>query len=226
MSEVIENENVKPEVDEQNVQINEQNNNSDEQDNSSDEQDKSSGEQNVQVDEQDNGIYGAPEVYDFKDLKMPEGFILDKDLAAKFEPLGKELNLSQQSANKLANLLVEYQQKEVESANEKIAEYKKQESALIKANYEKMLNEDEEIGGGNQTKMNAYIDVADVGYKEFASAELKAVLQELHLDYHPAVIKHFHRLAQLTGNDKITKTGSPAGVKQDIADIIYGSKSE
>lgn len=171
-------------------------------------------------------FYGAPESYDFKDVSLPEGCQIDEALAAKFAPLGKELNLSQQSANKLANLLVEYQKEQLAGASEKFAEYKKQEQQAVKLSYEKLLNTDKEIGGGDATKMNAYIDVADVGYNAFATDELKAVLHGLNLDYHPAVIKHFHRLGKLCGNDIIAKTGAPAGTKTDAADILYGSKSE
>jgi len=174
----------------------------------------------------DNGAYGAPENYDFKDLQMPEGFQIDEALAAKFAPIGKELNLSQQSANKLANLLVEIQQEQLADAPNKIAEYRKQEQEAVKLSYEKLLNTDKEIGGGDKAKMNAYLDVADVGYNSFATPELKNVLSELHLDYHPAVIKLFHRLGKLCGNDSISKTNAPTGTKQNAADILYGNNSQ
>lgn len=175
---------------------------------------------------ENNEYYGAPETYDFKDMELPEGFQIDTALAEKFAPIGKELNLSQQGANKLANLLVEIQQEQLAGANEKIAEYKKQEKEATRLSYEKLLNTDKEIGGGDKAKMNGYLDVADVGYGAFASDELKAILSELHLDYHPAVIKHFHRLGKLCGNDRITKTNAPTGLKQDAAEILYGNKSE
>lgn len=174
----------------------------------------------------DNGAYGAPENYDFKDLQMPEGFQIDEALAAKFAPIGKELNLSQQSANKLANLLVEIQQEQLADAPNKIAEYRKQEQEAVKLSYEKLLNTDKEIGGGDKAKMNAYLDVADVGYNSFATPELKNVLSELHLDYHPAVIKLFHRLGKLCGNDSISRTNAPTGTKQNAADILYGNNSQ
>lgn len=175
---------------------------------------------------QNNDFYGAPEIYDFKGLELPEGFQIDATLAEKFAPIGKELNLSQQGADKLANLLVEIQQEQLAGANEKIAEYKKQEKEATRLVYEKLLNTDKEIGGADKAEMSGYLDVADIGYGAFANDELKAVLHDLQLDYHPAVIKHFHRLGKLCGNDRITKTTAPTGLKQDAADILYGSKSE
>lgn len=181
------------------------------------------GKQELNQDANNNEFYGAPEAYDFKDIQLPEGYKIDEALAAKFAPLGKELNLSQQSANKLANLLVEFQQSQLANADEKMAEFKRQEKAATQLSYEKMLNADKEIGGGDTAKMNAYIDIADVGYNSFASDELKSLLVDLGLDYHPAVIKHFHRLGKLCGNDKITKTNSPVGDALTPAQILYGN---
>lgn len=174
----------------------------------------------------DTGVYGAPESYNFKDIQLPEGWEFDNDLAAKFAPIGKELNLSQQSANKLANLFIQAQQNNATKFSEQIAELKKQESNATLLNYEALLNKDVEIGGGDEAKMNAYLDVADKGYSKFASPELQQVLQELHLDYHPAVIKHFHALAALTGNDTVMKPNAPAGTKLSAAEILYGNSME
>ena len=86
-----------------------------------------------------------------------------------------------------------------------------------------MLNEDKEIGGNDEAKRNAYIDVADVGYNSFASNELKTVLHELSLDYHPAIIKHFYRLGKLCGNDNIAKTNTPIPAQQSPAQILFGN---
>lgn len=169
-----------------------------------------------------NEFYGAPENYDYKDLQLPEGFQIDAALAEKFAPLGKELNLSQQGVNKLANFLVEIQQSQLADADGKLAEYKKQELEATKLGYEKLLNSDKEIGGGDKAKMDAYLDVADVGYNSFASDELKNVLAGLHLDYHPAVVKHFYRLGKLCGNDNISKPKAPVGSQQSVAQILFG----
>lgn len=165
-------------------------------------------------------FFGAPENYDFANIQMPEGCKLDTALAEKFAPIGKKLNLSQQGVNELANFFIEYQQQRLAGADEKIAEFRKQELDSAKLKYEQMLNTDKEIGAGDKTKMNAYIDVADVGYNSFASDELKEVLHNLHLDYHPAVIKHFHRLGKLCGNDSVNISNNPVG-KESREDILY-----
>lgn len=167
-----------------------------------------------------NEFYGAPESYDFKGLELPEGITLDDGLTEKFAPTLKELNLSQKSADKLAHLLVEYQQAQLANADEQLAEFKRQEKAAIKMSYEKMLNSDKEIGV-DEVQRNAYIDIADVGYKAFANDDFKALMQELHLDYHPAVIKHFYRLGKLCGNDNILNSSTPQTPELSRAEILY-----
>ena len=86
-----------------------------------------------------------------------------------------------------------------------------------------MMNSDVEMGAGNKEKQNAYIDVADKGYNAFASDKLKNVLSELGLVYHPEVIKHFHKLGELTGNDSIQQSTRPVGPSERAADVLYGN---
>ena len=71
--------------------------------------------------------------------------------------------------------------------------------------------------------MNAYLDTADKGYGAFASAEVKNLFAETGLNYHPAVIKMFHRIGELIGDDKIFNAKNPAGQTADAAEILYGS---
>lgn len=195
-------------------------------DNTGNSDDGNIGQEGHEKDNTDNNnFYGAPESYDFSNIEYPEGISMDETLAKEFAPIGKKLGLSQEGANELAGLLIKYQQSQLADAPNKIAEFKKQEAAQTKLAYEKLLNDDKEIGSGDEAKRNAYIDTADVGYNSFASDELKVLLQSLSLDYHPAVIKHFYRLGKMCGNDKLTNTGSPS---QEIsaAQILYGNTTK
>lgn len=168
-------------------------------------------------------IYGAPDAYDFKSIELPEGIQFDNALADKFAPVAKELNLSQESANKLVNLLVEHQQSQLGNQKELIAAFKKQELEASVIEYQKMMNNDAEMGAGDKEKQNAFIDVADKGYNAFASDGLKNVLSQLGLVYHPEVIKHFHALGKLTGNDSIQQSTRPVDFNQRAADVLYGN---
>lgn len=182
-------------------------------------------EEIVEDGEEKKEYFGAPEEYDFKTIEMPEGIQFDNALADKFAPIAKKLNLSQEGANELVSLLAEHQKEQLGNQQELIAEFKRQELEATKIQYQKLLDSDNEISGGGKDKYNAYLDVADKGYNSFASDELKKVIEQLGLQYHPSVIKHFHKLGELCGNDTIQKSSIPAGEKQSAADILYGTKN-
>jgi len=167
----------------------------------------------------DNGVYGAPEEYNYETIKLPEGYEYDKDLLKEFDALNKQFNLSQQSANKYMEFGLKLAQK---SAGNIPAILKQAQQTKI-AQFKHALNTDKEIGGGDKTKMNAYLDVADKGYGAFATDEVKAVLADAGLNFHPAIVKMFHRIGELVGDDNVFAPKNPSGTPVDTADILYGS---
>ena len=183
-------------------------------------------EENKEAGEDNKEYFGAPEEYDFKSIEMPEGIRFDNALAEKFAPVAKKLNLSQDAANELVSMLAEHQKEQLGNQQELIAEFKRQELEATKIEYQKLLESDNEISGGGKEKYNAYLDVADKGYNSFASNELKGIIEQLGLQYHPIVIKHFHELGKLCGNDSIQKATIPTGEKQSAADILYGGTKQ
>ena len=165
-------------------------------------------------------IYGAPENYDYKDIKLPEGYEYDKDMLKEFDALNKETNLSQAQANKYMEFGVKLAQKQAGN----IPEILKQVQQAKVTQYKQALNTDKEIGAGDKNKMNAYLDVADKGYSAFANDEVKAALADAGLNYHPAVIKMFHKIGELVGDDNIFAANKPKGTdNNDPAEILYGS---
>ena len=165
----------------------------------------------------DSGIYGSPEAYDYKDIKLPEGYEYDKDMLKEFDALNKETNLSQARANKYMEFGLKLAQKTAGNVPEII----KQVQQAKVTQFQQALNTDKEIGGGDKTKMNAYLDVADKGYTAFANDEVKAALADAGLNYHPAIVKMFHRIGELVGDDKIFAPKTPSGTPVDNADILY-----
>ena len=167
----------------------------------------------------------APETYDFKDIELPEGIQFDEVLASKFEPVARELNLTQEDASKLVNMLVEHQKEQLGNQKEIIAQFKKQELEATKIEYQRLLETDKEISGKGKEQYEAYLNLADKGYGAFASDELQNVISQYGLDYHPAVIKHFYRLGKLCGQDSVQNSQTPVE-KQNPADILYGNSNQ
>lgn len=166
-----------------------------------------------------SGIYGAPEAYDYKEIKLPNGYEYDKDMLKEFDALNKETNLSQAQANKYMEFGIKLAQKH--SGN--IPAILKQVQQAKVTQFQQALNTDKEIGGGDKAKMDAYLDVADKGYTAFANDEVKSALAEVGLNYHPAIVKMFHRIGKLVGDDKIFAPRTPSGTSNDAAEILYGS---
>ena len=166
----------------------------------------------------DGGIYGAPETYDYTDVKIPNDYEYDKDMLKEFDALNKETNLSQAQANKYMEFGLRLAQKHSADLPKLLQQVQQTKITQFK----QALNTDEEIGGGDKTRMNAYLDTADKGYTAFANDEAKAALADAGLNYHPAIIKMFHRIGELVGDDKIYAPKNPAGAF-DAADILYGN---
>lgn len=169
---------------------------------------------------EDKAIYGAPENYDYKDIKLPEGYEYDKDMLKEFDALNKETNLSQAQANKYMEFGLKLAQKQAGN----IPAILKQVQQAKVTQYKQALNTDKEMGGGDKNKMNAYLDVAEKGYSAFASDDVKAALADAGLNYHPAVIKMFHKIGELVGDDHIFSANKPMGTNNsDPAEILYGA---
>lgn len=165
-------------------------------------------------------IYGAPENYDYKDIKLPEGYEYDKDMLKEFDALNKETNLSQAQANKYMEFGLKLAKKQAGN----IPEILKQVQQARVTQYKQALNTDKEMGSGDKDKMNAYLDVAEKGYSAFANDEVKAAFADAGLNYHPAVIKMFHKIGELVGDDNIFSANKPKGTdNSDPAEILYGS---
>lgn len=170
----------------------------------------------------DSGIYGAPEVYDYKEIKLPEGFEYDQGMLKEFNALNKQTNLSQAQANKYMEFGLKLAQKQ----NGNIPAILKQVQQAKITQFQQALNTDKEIGGGDKAKMNAYLDMADKGYTAFANDEVKAALAEAGLNYHPAIVKMFHRIGELVGDDKIFNSKNPSAAPADNATILYGNDNQ
>ena len=166
----------------------------------------------------DKGIYGAPEIYDYKDVKIPEALEYDKDMLKEFDALNKETNLSQAQANKYMEFGLRLAQKH----SAELPKLLQQAQQAKIAQFKQALNTDAEICGGDKAKMNAYLDTADKGFDAFANDEGKSALADVGLNYHPAIIKMFHRIGELVGDDKIYKPKVPSGTN-DAATILYGN---
>ncbi len=169
----------------------------------------------------DDGKYGSPDNYDYSTVELPEGMQLDEELLNEFNPLAKELNLSNDSANKLMALGVKLAQKNAASFKEAT----EQAAIAEKNSYLEQLNNDKDLKVLNTDDYNKYLDIANQGYNAVATKEFKTFLNSKGLTHHPEFIKVFHKIGELCSDSSIPDAKIPPSAEKSAADILYGKST-
>ncbi len=150
---------------------------------------------------------GAPEKYEFKPA---EGQQLDAAALEQFEPIARELNLTNEQAQKMVDLygsqILPMVQKQQAEAWQQTTE---QWAADVKA--------DKEIGGD---KLTSNISVAQRALDTFGTPELKEYLTASGLGNHPELVKAFVKIGKAMSEDGMV-TGKEAG-QRSAAEVLYG----
>lgn len=146
----------------------------------------------------------APEKYEFS---APEGQELDANALAVFEPIAKELGLSQEQAQKLVDIYPQIQQQQAEAWSKQVADWGEQ----VKA--------DKEIGGD---KFNASVGAAQRALDQFGNTELREYLNASGLGNHPALVRFCAKVGNAMAEDSFVVPNQ--GGQRSAADILYGKK--
>lgn len=168
----------------------------------------------------------APEKYE--DFKLAEGVKLTPEVQGKFEAIARELNLPQESAQKLIDLAPELNKAyttELVAVADKTSNQWAEET-----------KKDKEIGGGGDVAtLNANLALAAKARNAFASPELLALLNKFDaktnpngtgLGNHPEVVRHFVRLGRSISEDNKLVVGTAAQQGQAAAaDKLYANST-
>lgn len=132
----------------------------------------------------DKQVQGAPESYAFK---APEGAPLDEAVTGAFGDVAKELNLTQEAAQKVIDKVMPVM---AQRAQDQVKATRESWATAAKA--------DKEIGGEKHAEALA---LAKQGRDPFASPELIQLLDESGLSEHPEFIRMFSRIGRATRED-------------------------
>lgn len=135
---------------------------------------------------------GAPEKYE---LELPEGMQIDEALMGEFEPVLRELDLTNEQASKLAVLVPKIQEQQA-------AAWAKQVDA-----WEQSVNADPELGGANLAETT---EVCKKALAAFGDEELTRYLDETGFGNHPALVKFVHKVGKSLTEDSMIP-GNPSG---------------
>ncbi|EOG8081189.1 peptidase [Citrobacter koseri] len=155
---------------------------------------------------EDDKPEGAPEKYEFQ---AAEGVELDTEALKDFEPVARELNLTNEQAQKLVDaypkILAGVQQRQAEAWQAQTEQW----AADVKA--------DKEIGGD---KLTTNLSAAQRALDQFGTPELKEYLNTTGLGNHPDLVKTFVKIGKAMSEDGMV-TGSNDG-QRSAAEVLYG----
>lgn len=161
----------------------------------------------------DKAAEGAPETY--SDFKAPDGVQVAPEQATEFKALAKELNLSQEKAQKVFDAATKLAQQGQAQAETKIVD-------TIKSTHEQWVAEtkaDKEIGGD---KLAENLAKAQAAMKATSTPQLQTLLDKSGLGNHPEVIRHFLKIAPAFSQDKHVPGGkAPAGDSKSAEKVLY-----
>ncbi|MEB0942242.1 peptidase [Citrobacter braakii] len=160
-------------------------------------------------DEKEQKPEGAPEKYEFT---AGEGVELDTEALKDFEPVARELNLTNDQAQKLVDaypkIMAGVQQRQAEAWQAQTEQW----AADVKA--------DKEIGGD---KLTANLSAAQRALEQFGDPELKEYLDSTGLGNHPALVKAFIKVGKAMSEDKVVTGGHESG-GSDLISAFYPKK--
>lgn len=163
--------------------------------------------QEEKPDDKEQKPEGAPEKYEFKPA---EGQELDTAALEQFEPIARELNLTNEQAQKMVDLygtkiMPMVQQQQVEAWQKTTEQW----AADVKA--------DKEIGGD---KLTSNLSAAQRALAQFGTPELKEYLEGTGLGNHPELVKAFVKVGKAMSEDGMV-TGKESG-QRSAAEVLYG----
>ena len=172
------------------------------------------------VEENFDDLFGKPEFYDYHEIELPEGMILDEERTNQFSDYAKKLNLSQKGANNIVKMAVELTEQTKQQALESFLDIQK---GKIEG-YKNALIYDEEIGG---QKLNSAIETANIAYDGFfGDEELRSLIVQSGLSVHPKFIKALKAIGENMKEDSIHSSFNSNTRPRNIEDILYPSMKD
>ena len=156
---------------------------------------------------------GAPEAY--TDFTFPEGMEVDKVALEAATPVFKELNLTQDQAQKLIGL----QTAQVEAAaTEQAAQWERTNDE-----WRETAKADPEFGGanlqGNLGHIKTFLD-------KFATPEFRTILDDTGLGNRKEALAVFASIGKAMSEDKVSVGASVNPGKKPLEELLYGGTTQ
>lgn len=146
---------------------------------------------------------GAPEAYEFK---APEGSTLDDAVIGQFSEVAKELNLTQDAAQKILDKMAPA-----------MAARQAEQVEAIRTGWADEARVDKEFGGD---KLDENLGTAKRALDQFGTPELRTLLKETGMGNHPEVIRFMYRAGKAISEDGFVP-GGRQGAPTDPAKRMF-----
>lgn len=147
---------------------------------------------------------GAPEKYEFK---APDGMDLDPEAVAAFEPLARELNLTQEAAQKLVDIYA--------SRMSALGSAQQAQALQQRQGWEESVRSDKELGGHN---LDATLAAGKQALNQFGTPELVNLLNHTGLGSNPEFVRFCAKVGKAMAEDSFHRGGSGADADDNSAD--------
>lgn len=158
-----------------------------------------------------NGVIGAPEAYD---LEVDTEDRIDADTLGKFKEVARDLNLSNQAAQKI-----------IDEMAPKFREQQEEQIEFLRNEWAAASRADKEFGGAEFDKN---LGLAAGALKQFGTDELRGLLSKSGLGNHPEVIRMLVKVGKATSADDKLVSGRAVASKVEGRDayaaMLYPSQ--
>ena len=165
------------------------------------------GDAGQEAGEQEAAKEGAPEQYE--EFKAPEGQQFDPEVLNNFKEVAKDLNLSQEAAQKMLDKMAPV-----------VAQRQAQQVEALRSQWAEQSTADKEFGG---EKLTENLGVARKALDTFGSPELKSLLNESGLGNHPEFIRLLYRAGKAISEDNFVGGNKSAGKAQPTSQADYAA---
>lgn len=165
-------------------------------------------------------ILGAPEAYD---IKLPAEFteaggVFDKEAFDLVEPILREMNLSNEAAEKLMG---SYATQVIPLIQKRAADAMDASSAAMRTAWEKQSKDDPDIGGAKFEETKALTKQTLVRFGLEKDGPFLKLLDESGLGNHPDMLRVMSNIGRMTGEAQVD-VGGGKGEPARLADRVYG----
>jgi hypothetical protein len=163
---------------------------------------------------------GAPEAYEFN---LGEGVTVDQDALGVFEPVLRELNIDQATADKLVGT---YAEKLLPMMEERANAQAEEAGAQLRADWSRQFSADPEIGGAKLEESRSFAAKAMQHFmpNNAEGQAFRTFLNESGLGNHPEMGRFLSRVGRQLSEAAVDETTGNATSQTSVAERWYGEK--